>query len=192
MDEQEYLRVTNAISPFTGIEFIPENLLSNAADRGTKVHKHIEGLIEGFEDEFMDPAIKPYIDSYNKFISEFCEDIFKADKITQEKRFYCDEMLITGQVDLILEYQSHTLVIDWKTSANESISWKLQGAAYTYLLKKSGLKNLQPIHFVKLSKFGAKPKVYRYDSYDEDFETFKKCVEMYRYFKMDKTRKKWS
>ena len=125
--------------------FIPEDILSNASERGTKVHKHIEGLIEGFEDDFMDPAIEPYIDSYQKFISEFSEDIYKADKITQEKRFYCDDLMITGQVDLILEYAKHTLVIDWKTSASESISWKLQGAGYTYLLKKNEFKNIRSV-----------------------------------------------
>lgn len=190
MDKEDYLRVSNIISPFTGIEFIPEDILNNAAMRGTKVHRHIQGLLECFEDDFMDPAIQPYIDSFHKFQQEFSEDIYKA-KITQEKRFYCDEMMITGQVDLILEYPKKTLVIDWKTSANESIGWKLQGAAYRYLLQKNNIQNLQPLIFVKLSKHGAKPKLFQYDSYEEDFKIFKKCLELYRFFKMDKTRNKW-
>jgi hypothetical protein len=94
MVKEGYLRISKLISPFTGIEFIPEDILNNAAMRGTKVHKHVEGLIQGFEDDFMDPAIQPYIDSFHKFQQEFSEDIYKA-KITQEKRFYCDEMMIT-------------------------------------------------------------------------------------------------
>lgn len=179
---QTYTRITDIIAPFTGIEFVPEFVLEPVCTRGTSVHLMIEGILQGFEVDVPE-ALQGYIDAWKAWYSNGQSPLEYSDKII-EKRLYCDKLGITGQVDLIVnEYHAY----DWKTSSKESISWKLQGAAYQYLIEKEyGDRALMT--FVHLKPDGTYSE-YRYHNQKENFEVFKKCLELYRYFDMDKTRK---
>ena len=190
MQEFEHDRVTNVISPFTGIEFIPEHILSNAAGRGTLTHACIEGILQGFEDVDVVPEVQPYLQSFKSFWEE-SSYTFEGGRLILERRLFCDEKMITGQVDLIIEMEDKTILIDWKTSSRPQKSWALQGAAYKYLAEINGFENVESILFVRLKKDGKPPVLTRHTTHDEDIETFFKCLELYRWFKMKTTRNKW-
>ena len=98
--------------------------------------------------------------------------------------------MITGKPDCIIQTGASIYIYDWKTSKKENKSWRLQSAAYRYLCEVNDFENVQDVIFVKLDSKGGKAKVYQYETYDEDIETFKKCLELYRWFGMDKTRRK--
>ena len=188
--EPIYDRVTNVLAPFTGIEFVDKNLLEFAGDRGTRVHSHIEGYLKGWGFGDPDEAVKPYLKSFELFW-EGSKHVFKNGEIILEKRMYCHTKKITGQADVIIkDADGKTYLIDWKTSAVKSKSWALQGAAYQYLCQRSGYHNVDPVMFVRLSKVGKKASLSK--EKDEDFKgnlsIFFKCLELYRYFDMKKTR----
>ncbi len=189
MDKPVHDRVTEIISPFTGIEFVPKEILESAGRRGTRVHKHIEGILLGLEFCVKHDKVLPYIESFNTFWDK-SKHAFESGKITLEKRFYCDKHMITGQADVLIETEDRTYVIDWKTSSRPQKSWALQGAAYRYLAEINGYKNVDSVLFVKLDKFGNAPALYKHEDYDENLSIFFKCVDLYRWFDMGNTRKK--
>lgn len=46
-DKSEYSRVTEILSPFSGLDKVPKDILANAARRGTKVHDACESIVKG-------------------------------------------------------------------------------------------------------------------------------------------------
>jgi len=188
LPKKGYLRVTEILTPFTGIEFVPDHILRPAADRGTMVHEQIENFFQGFdfpEEKWM----TGYMDSFRKF-SPVVLDLMNRGKLTQETRLYCDEKVISGKFDCLIEVDDKTYIFDWKTSSQVNHkSWPLQGAAYKYLAAKNGFKNVQDVVFVKLLKTGTKATTWSWEKYDEMLERFFKCLELYRYFEMYKGRK---
>lgn len=190
IDRDNYNRVTNILTPFTGIEFVPKELLDFAGDRGTRVHKHIEGILSGWEFKDEGALIKPYVTSFRKFWQN-SKHAFAGGKLILEQRLYCDIHKITGQPDVIIEMGDQMYILDWKTSSSFHKSWYLQGAAYRYMCAQTyGMKSVDNVFFVKLNK--DKPAtLYKSEDYEENLDTFFKCVELFRWFEMDKTRKKW-
>lgn len=185
-----YLRVTKVLSPFTGIEFVPEHLLEHACDRGTRVHRHIEGILNGWSFDDVHPLVTPYVESFQHFW-ESSKHAFEGAKILLEHRLYCDTHKITGCPDIMIDTGRHVYIIDWKTSAKMHKSWYLQGAAYKYMAEiEFGIKTVEDVLFVKLNK-GKKPTLYKSHEYREHADIFFKCLDLYRWFEMEKTRKKW-
>jgi len=169
-DINDYTRVTEVLFPLSGLKSIDATILKNAAERGRKVHVICDAIIENLGTGPIEEYIQPYIDSFNEWIPK--------DFIEKPKRFFCDEYKITGECDAIYKDSDGLVLVDFKTPVNESKTWKLQGSAYSYLAKKVGY-NIKRIEFIKLSKTGAKPKVY---VYEEDFGMFLKCLEVFKYF----------
>jgi len=185
---KDLLRVTEIISPFTGIEFIPEKYLIPASQRGTLVHKFIESFLNGNEVFVFPTEAKPYMSSFRKFWDKHGK-IFDDAKITLERRLNCEIHGITGQIDVILEKDGKTYLIDWKTSAKEHHYWCLQGAAYKYLCEVNGYQNVQKPLFVKINK-DKQADVYKYGDCDFNLETFFKCLDIFKFFNMNTTRVK--
>lgn len=42
-----FVRVTEILSPFSGLDKVPKDILANAANRGTRVHDVCEGIVKG-------------------------------------------------------------------------------------------------------------------------------------------------
>ncbi len=165
-----YTRVSSILSPFSRMDKINPQILSNAANRGTRVHLAADAILAdvGFPFEEQDEG---YIESFKLWVSgkEFIE---------RPSRLYDDEHMITGDLDLLYKNEDGITLVDLKTSANESKSWMLQGSAYSYMAKKLGY-NITKIEFVKLNKQGKQPKVF---TYEENFALFCRCIEVYNYF----------
>lgn len=158
MDKDSYFRVTNILYPFSGLDKIDPSIVSRAAERGTKVHKICEGIIQGFGEFGVEKETEPYVESFKKWWGKGHEFV------AMEKRFWCDELRVTGQVDLILKGQESNdglAVVDLKTSSKPSPTWKAQGSAYAYLAKKAGY-DIRNVHFIHLLKSGKEAKIYEY------------------------------
>jgi hypothetical protein len=153
---ENYTRVTNILYPFSGLDKIDPCVLAYAADRGTRVHKICEGIIQGLGEIGVDEETQGYVDSFKQWWA------IGHDVIMMEQRFWDDELEITGQVDLIIRRPSGLLgIVDLKTSSKPSKTWPIQGNAYAYLAKKS--KHwINEIQFIHLNKNGGAPRIYDY------------------------------
>lgn len=159
---ESYARVTSVLYPFTGLASIDQKIVQNAAERGTRVHKICEGIVSGLGEWDVDEKVSGYVESFKKWWSA------GVDVNEMEKRFWDDELCITGQVDFITSLPDGLAVVDLKTSYKPSKTWQVQGSAYAYLAKKAGY-NIQHIQFIHLSKTGSAPKIYTYPVDDNLF-----------------------
>lgn len=180
----EYLRVTEVLSKFSGIEYIKPEVLENAAQRGTRVHKACEGIAKGLDGWDLPEEYQGYVESFKKWFNR------GKDFVEIEKRLYCSELGITGQIDFIIREPDGCVIVDLKTSARESKTWLLQGSAYSYLAKKAGY-DVKGILFLKVERDGSDPKLFLYN---ENMELFKEVLNVYKYFygRKGKRRKKVS
>lgn len=159
---ENYTRVTNVLYPFSGLEKIDSEIVANAAKRGTKVHKICEGIIQGLGEIGVDEETWGYVESFKKWW-EKGHEVF-----LMEKRFWDDELEITGQVDLILKTPEGLAIVDLKTSSKPSKTWEPQGCAYAYLARKAG-HDIKQIFFLHLNKHGKEPKLYPFEINDSFF-----------------------
>jgi hypothetical protein len=172
-----YLRVTEVLSPFSGLSKIDPMVLQNAADRGALVHQIIEGIEQGFGKENVPEHVEGYIQSYETWADG-------KDFLPAQKRLCDSNLMITGLVDAIYREGNDLVLVDYKTPARESKTWELQGSAYSHLCKIIGY-NIARIEFVKLDKRGKYPEIFRYQ---ENMAMFRKALDCYRYFFEDKSK----
>lgn len=159
---ENYLRVTNILYPFSGLQNIDAEIIENAAERGTKVHKICEAIISGLGDIGVHDETWGYVESFKKWWNN------GIDVVEMEKRFWDDELYLTGQVDLIIRTDEGLAIVDFKTSSRPSKTWPAQGSAYAYLAKNAGY-DIKKIIFLHLNKHGKEPKIYEYPIDDSFF-----------------------
>ena len=147
--------------PFSGLDRIDPDVVAYAAERGTKVHKICEAIIQGLGELGVEEETKGYVESFKKWWD------LGHEVIMMEQRFWDNELKITGQVDLIIKTPEGLAIVDLKTSSKPSPTWAAQGAAYAYLAKKAK-HDIKKIFFLHLSKVGREPKIYEYPV-DDDF-----------------------
>ena len=46
-DIDKHIRVTDILSPFSGLDRVPKDILANAARRGSRVHDVCEAIVKG-------------------------------------------------------------------------------------------------------------------------------------------------
>lgn len=132
-----YLRVSEILARLQNFKAIDPEVLENKARIGTNVHKaildHSQGQFPLLESE----RESAYFGSY--LIWEKKE---KPNWKVQVPRLYCDDLMITGEIDGLIETNRHQspVLIDWKCSAtpNKEI-WNMQAHFYWYLLDKNGM-----------------------------------------------------
>lgn len=172
-----YQRVTEVLSPFSGMSCIPKDILESACVRGSAVHEIIECIQAGLP-WTVDDNLKGYIDSYSEWAKN-------KQFIKTPSRFFDDELMITGECDCLYLKDGGLILVDFKTSAKEGKTWKYQGAAYAHLAKRDGYV-ITGIEFVQLSKEGAPARSYRYA--DTGFQGFLRLLSVYReFFESQKT-----
>lgn len=159
---ENYTRVTNVLYPFSGLEKIDADIVAHAAERGTKVHQICEGIMQGLGELGVDDETRGYVESFKMWWT------LGHEIVEMEKRFWDDDLAITGQVDLILKTPEGLTIVDLKTSSRPSKTWEAQGSAYAYLAKKSGY-DIKKIIFLHLNKHGKEPKQYEYPVDDSFF-----------------------
>lgn len=154
---KEYARVSDILKPFCNFDHIDPFVLQNKANIGTRVHEAIADDVVG---DFPCPGIKGigYFESYVKW-KESVKPLF----VLSEKRMFCDEKMITGQIDGLIEVGSKVVLVDFKTSVKESKeTWPMQAHLYAHLLRANGFSFYPEYHFVKLNKLGLLPDIFEY------------------------------
>jgi hypothetical protein len=174
---EDYLRVTSVLYPFSGLEKIDADVLAYAAERGTKVHNICEGIVAGLGEIGVEDETWGYVESFKNWW-EAGQTI-----VEMEKRFWEDDLLITGQLDFIVADKDGLAIVDIKTSSRPSKTWPAQGAAYAMLAKKAGY-DIKKVIFLHLNKNGKAPKLYEYPI-DDDF--FLAILRVYNHFYAKKT-----
>ena len=165
---KHYARVSEILVPFSDYSRIDPVILDKKCKLGTSVHEAIDDFLN---DRFPFPLSEGwgYFYSFEKWW-----DQIKPTLIETEKRYFCDDKMITGQIDALISLpgSSESIVLDFKTSAQESPTWELQGHLYRYLL--SPKENLSSrIFFLKLDKNGGLPKLFEYKF---NSNTMAKCL----------------
>ncbi len=131
-----------------------EAIKAAAGDKGSKVHKAIEKLLNGdpirMEDKFVNPTTEQQeeltAEEYEALVS--FTDWFNSVKpkiLATEISVVNKDMNYAGTVDFIAEIEGKAWLIDFKTSQNVWASHELQVSAYKHALKKDvqGLAILQ-------------------------------------------------
>lgn len=176
-DINGYDRVTNILFAFSGLTVVDPHVLQRAADRGTFVHDTCDLIINDLPTDDIPEDFQGYIDSF-KLWAEGKTFLPKPD------RFFCDDLMITGECDGIYEQDGIVTLFDLKTPLREGKTWGMQGSAYAYLAKHYGHK-IDKVEFVKLDKGGKAPKAYIYPDTMQDFLI---CLAVFRkYFKNQTT-----
>jgi hypothetical protein len=62
-DRDFYTRVTHVLYPFSGLDKIDPAVVAHAAQRGTKVHKICEAIIQGLGELGVEEETAPYVES---------------------------------------------------------------------------------------------------------------------------------
>jgi len=176
--DKKYTRVTDVLSPFSGLKNIDPAILKNAGERGTLVHKLIDSEIMGMDGPIPE-HVRGYMNSYYQWnVGQKFMD--------KPPRFFDDDLMLTGEIDaLYVNDDGGLTLVDFKTPANQSKTWALQGSAYCFLARCAGF-DITEIEFVKLSKTGGKPKSYfYYKDFKKNWKTFQGCLDAYRHFYAD-------
>ncbi len=162
MNRDDYTRVTTVLYPFSGLKDIDPNILSNAANRGTKVHKICEGIVNGLGEMGIEDETWGYVQSFKDWWAKGIE------VIKVEERFWHDELRLTGQVDLLINTPTGLAIVDFKTSSRPSKTWAAQGSAYAMLAKHAGY-DIKHVYFLHLNKHGKAAKMHEYQVDDSFF-----------------------
>lgn len=176
---QNFSRVTEILYPFSGLSSINPDVLNNAAKRGTLVHKICEGIMSGMGEIGVNDEVRPYVDSFKQWWGDGKEII------SMEERFYCDELMITGQSDIIIKEDGKLILVDLKTSYSPSKTWRGQASGYHHLATKHGY-DLQDIQFLHLKRTGKPPKIHHFPL---DSEFFKSIHAVWKHFYEKKPKK---
>lgn len=158
-ENRRYARVSEILDPFFEYRHIDPEILARKAEIGSTVHSAIEYAIK---DEFpiLDGRAAGYFESFVKWVKALNPD-FRA----SEKRYFCEELRLTGQIDALCMIPGTELpvLVDFKTSAQESKKvWPMQAHLYDYLLEKNGITAARRFIFVRLNKDGKLPAVHNY------------------------------
>lgn len=178
MNRENYTRITTILAPFAGYGAIPKAVIEKAADRGTRAHNNINTILAGLGEWEIEEDVKGYVDSARKVFPRIGKIIH------HETRFYDDDQLLTGQVDLIAEIDGIKTLVDWKTSSKRNPTWEAQAGGYSHLTPKGLFKRSL---FIKLDKSGGEPEIFEFNNIDDCQQEFKECYKLYqRYFKHNK------
>ena len=161
-DGKEYARVSEILAPFNDFSAIDPEVLANKCRIGTQVHEAIAAEIAG-EFPILAEDSWGYFKSFLRWLDEM-NPFFEQ----SEQRYFSKRYTMTGQIDALVSIgtQLYPTLIDFKTSAQESTTWRLQAHMYGLLLGESEIKHQPRYLFIKLDKMGGLPQVfqYKYDS----------------------------
>ena len=125
-----YVRVSDILARLQNFSTIDPDILANKAAIGDEVHAAIYKDVNNENVTLSTQRAEAYFDSYKLWHSEE-----KPIYLMMETRLFDDNLMITGQMDALIDHKDGPILIDYKTSAkpNEKI-WCMQAHFYWYLL----------------------------------------------------------
>jgi len=173
--------VTRVIAPWTKFDHVPEDVLTRAAERGTRVHEACRAIAEGigfFPMSEEDRAIAGYVQSFRLWFEAVVKEC-----IFTELELLDDHFGFVGHPDLlVISHEGERLLIDLKSPVTKSKTWRLQLAAYAHLCREAGYFP-DKIGSLRLHPEGKPPRMDWYEeSTLQDFNVFLSCLNAYRFF----------
>jgi hypothetical protein len=192
-DITKFDRITTILKPFSDLNNIPQRTLDIAGCRGAVTHKLIDSIILGLGTWMGDFLVEEYCDIFELSKEQTEKEKKKVENaiksfeqwrpgkffLPKPERFFDESLMICGEIDGLYQDRDRGIVlIDYKTSGQESRSWQLQGSAYSFLAKQAHYP-IEVIQFIKLDKDkGNAPLIF---TYQENFPLFKAHLDVYRY-----------
>lgn len=174
------INVTQALSPFSRYDGIPPAVMEAAKQRGNRLHAAAAAKLTGtFQVKPLLPEDAGYWASLEDWINSMVDHVYDVEPELVDER-----LGFIGHPDLICKVNGKHYVIDWKTPAQESKSWRVQLSAYCHLADSnyrhhahtwSGMV-VQPHPEGKLAK--GTP----YQRNPADWAVFISCLNAYRFF----------
>jgi hypothetical protein len=184
-----YARVTEILAPWNNFSAIDPDVLANAADRGTRVHKYCEEYAKLWlmhAADFVEPSAieadcRPYVQSYIAWFNDMVQEVHH-----QETRLYSEQYRICGKPDQVVRLKgdepAHLTLLEIKTPQIAKPSWALQTAAYDYLIESNGLRPVARRIALILDKNGGPARVIEYSQKERDIRLFIAACELHRFF----------
>lgn len=173
-----YVRVSQVLHPFQDFSQIPPDVLANKARIGTEVHAAIEAF---YKKEFF-PVRDDAFAYLCAFKNAYDRELKEYEPVMLERRFYNEEIRLTGRVDLIARKDGVLHLIDFKTTASEHLAaWKLQLALYVLLAEEDPDINIEEATILQLKKNG-KYKMHSFHIYDDLLEMARYAVALHWHF----------
>jgi len=170
--------VTTVLGVFADFGFIRSEVLEAAIARGNAVHAAAATYAGGM---YVPPLPREYRGYFDSFKGWFDSRVRRV--IFIEKRLYNVVYYFDGQPDLGCELADGRLVVvDYKTPAAESPTWKAQIAAYCDLAEDEFGGDWDGMS-LRLRRDGKPAIANVYDSHGNDFAAFLAALTAYRYFK---------
>lgn len=180
-----YTRISDILGRLRDRSGINQLVLKDKADIGTEVHHNIHMDYLGVPAVFGMHSVRRPFDG--QFIREECrgEGYFNSylkwlgdreiSYELMEERFYCNDLMITGQIDALMITDNGLQLIDFKCSyAPDHEIWSMQAHYYYYLLKTNGIDVRPGFLFMQLKKDGKNPTIHEYLL---DKNILSRCVE---------------
>ena len=179
LDGQTLISVTQVLKPISELEYgeIREDVLENAAERGTAIHFALE-LYNEFGVEEIDEEYRGYLEAYKSFLRTY-----HYQPIHNERQVV-SELGYAGTVDCVAKVNGIVTVVDYKTTSKlNPRKVGLQLAAYRQALKEEGI-DTELGAVLQLKKDG-KYKFLMYDTnqLDEHFKYFKLLLDAQKIIK---------
>jgi hypothetical protein len=137
---------------FSDFSMIPENVLTQAQERGSDVHDMALYLIQNRLDEStIDEVYLGYLNAIKAFLRDYNIKIIETEKIVYSKTWD-----FVGKLDFLFQYNDELILIDWKTSTVISKSTDIQLSAYKIAWEenKKSKQKIKKIWCVQLQKNG--------------------------------------
>lgn len=170
--------VTRILSPWSDFSRVPDDVLAQAAERGTLVHRACACRLTGVWSPPVTPEIAGYIASFELWAPIVADVVLCEDELIDESEGY------QGHPDLICRLQGDNVlsVIDFKTPLARAKAWRPQLAAYQSLAKKRGL-DVRRLLSVRLKKNAGRPIVNESTATAaHDFAVFRNALACWKYF----------
>lgn len=175
IDKAHYTRVSEVLQPYNGLDGIPEDILGNAARRGTIIHELCE--IYAKEGCLIPTEHEGYLGAFKNWFDQHVMQCMRT-----EERLYDDLREVTGKYDLLVElFNGDICLVDIKTTASKSDTWPLQLGAYQRLFEQTydWTPKRMVLHLNKKGTYN----VYNYNDDERDQDLFFSALKLHRYFK---------
>lgn len=156
--KEGYIRVTELLSPWKDLSMIPPQLLEEKAQIGTNVHEAIATHSLGIPTKDLTERENKYFSSYHKWNEKEKPEFF-----LREERFYDEELMLTGQIDAIVQFPEENVptIVDFKCTASASKKhWSIQLGWYYLLARKNGIPVQRKAFCVQLNDKDKEPKIF--------------------------------
>lgn len=178
--------VTTILSPWSDFSRVPDGVLAHAAERGTLVHRACACRLTGVWSPPVTPECAGYVLSFESWLPTV-EDV---DVSLVEAELVETQLGYLGHPDAVvrLKGDSKWTVIDLKTPAAQSPSWRLQLAAYKRLVEENTDRMVGRVLTLRLKKDAGRPIINESTATArQDFSVFLNALACWKYFNGEKS-----